>query len=375
LPSENTGGHGRGCNNRPQLDNAGLVFASDGDADRLSADDPHIEKDCDTSTLIRGTSTLEENETIGLSCFWRQYKDAGISQEVLDIIKESWRESTRTQYSTYVKRWELYCCKQNVDMFHPTLNDVLQFLHELHRNNLSYSAMNTARSALSCFIVIDNVMVGQHHIVKRFMRGIFQMKPTCSRYNAIWDVNIVLDYFRSLSDNNDLCLKTLSFKIATLLAITSSQRIDSLYSLKLSNMNMKDDKVVFALGKVKQSRPTFKSMFISLHALENDVKVCVVKTLQDYLRRTCVIRGKCDRIFISYMKPHKEVTKSTIARWVRSALCMAGIDVTVFSAHSTRAASTSALKAKNVPLKDVMNKAGWTCEKTFAKHYDLPIEH
>ena len=57
----------------------------------------------------------------------------------------------------------------------PTLMNVLEFLHtQLHA---SYSALNTARSGLSCVISIDNVPVGQHPLVCRFVKGAFERKP------------------------------------------------------------------------------------------------------------------------------------------------------------------------------------------------------
>ena len=47
-----------------------------------------------------------------------------------------------------------------------------------------------------------------------------------------------------------------------------------------------------------------------------------------------------------------------------------GIDINVFGAHSTRAASTSAAKAANVPIGLIMDAAGWTTASMFGKFYD-----
>ena len=73
------------------------------------------------------------------------------------------------------------------------------------------------------------------------------------------------------------------------------------------------------------------------------------------------------------MKPHKEVSKATISRWIKCLLSEAGIDTDIFSAHSTRAASSSAAKASHVPINDILKTAGWSSERTFAKHYCVPI--
>ena len=56
--------------------------------------------------------------------------------------------------------------------------------------------MNTARSALSAIILpTDNVNIGSHPIVSRFMKGIFKNNPPMPRYRTTWDVTLVLSYF------------------------------------------------------------------------------------------------------------------------------------------------------------------------------------
>ena len=54
---------------------------------------------------------------------------------------------------------------------------------------------------------------------------------------------------------------------------------------------------------------------------------------------------------------------------------LSGLDLTVFKAHSTRAASTSAAKRAQVPIQDihVIDKAGWSSAQTFATFYKREI--
>ena len=75
--------------------------------------------------------------------------------------------------------------------FSPDLNDVLEFLYNLL--NLSYSSLNTSRSALSC-IMIDKIPVGQHPVVCRFLKGAFEQNPPAHKYYGIWDVKQVLQF-------------------------------------------------------------------------------------------------------------------------------------------------------------------------------------
>ena len=51
----------------------------------------------------------------------------------------------------------------------------------------------------------------------------------------------------------------------------------------------------------------------------------------------------------------------------------AGIDTSIFKAHSTRSASTSAVKKDNIPIDHILKLAGWTNVRTFDKYYDKVV--
>ena len=54
------------------------------------------------------------------------------------------------------------------------------------------------------------------------MRGVYISRPTQSRYTIVWDIKVVLDYFK---DNKELSVKKLSLKTTTLVAFVSEQRV------------------------------------------------------------------------------------------------------------------------------------------------------
>ena len=51
---------------------------------------------------------------------------------------------------------------------------------------------------------------------------------------------------------------------------------------------------------------------------------------------------------------------------------MAGVDTEVFSAHSTRSASTLWAAAKGVPINDILRAANWSSQTTFEQYYFRP---
>lgn len=95
--------------------------------------------------------------------------------------------------------------------------------------------------------------------------------------------------------------------------------------------------------------------------------------LDNYLRVTRSLRPDgVTKLFIALRKPHNPASSTTIARWIKEVLCDAGIDISRFKAHSTRAASTSAARAMGIPLDEIMKVAGWSRVSTFETFYHKP---
>ena len=93
----------------------------------------------------------------------------------------------------------ILCYKENCFRFKPDLSNMLEFLYTLL--NLSYSSLNTARSALSCLVLIDKIPVGRHPVVCCFLKGAFEQKPPAHNYYGIWDANQVLQFLKAFSPN------------------------------------------------------------------------------------------------------------------------------------------------------------------------------
>ena len=80
------------------------------------------------------------------------------------------------------------------------------------------------------------------------------------------------------------------------------------------------------------------------------------------------------KLFLALIKPHKAVTSSTIARWLKSLLEAAGIDTTVFTAHSAQGASSSAAANLGITTNDILKAADWSSESVFQRFYYKPTE-
>ena len=81
------------------------------------------------------------------------------------------------------------------------------------------------------------------------------------------------------------------------------------------------------------------------------------------------------QLFISYVKPHRSVTRTSIARWIKLIMQKSGIDVSIFQPHSTRSASTSTAFQQGVSVPDILKKADWSNASVFHRFYNRPRVH
>ena len=136
--------------------------------------------------------TGESTEDVGNVLPWDSFRGQGLTDIV--ILLRSHRTTTLQAYRPHLEWWERYCIAHRVDPIMPSVGDTLSFLQSLlDLETLKYSALNTARSALSFIIILaDNQKFGDHPLVTRFMKGIFNLHPPTPRYINVWDPNEVL---------------------------------------------------------------------------------------------------------------------------------------------------------------------------------------
>ena len=97
------------------------------------------------------------------------------------------------------------------------------------------------------------------------MKGIFELRPPSPRYNFIWDVNIVFEYLKNI-DGDDVSLGVLTHKLAMLLALTTKQRVQTLHSIRIDNINFCDSYVNIPIRKLlKHSRCGNYKFSLNLH--------------------------------------------------------------------------------------------------------------
>ena len=240
----------------------------------------------------------------------------------------SWRSKTNKSYDSLFSKWNSWCTARGSDPISGPITEVLNFLANLYKEGYQYSSINSYCSDISLVHEkIDGYNIGQHPLVTRLIKEVFHVRPPLPRYTHTWSVQRVLDYLRSLGDNKDFSLKHLSWKVAMLLALTRPSRSADLSQLDLSRRVYKPDGVCFHPSSLaKQSRQSSKIANFFFLLFLDDILLCPIAAIKAYEEKTTLFRGKETRLLLATIKPHRAVSSSSVACWLKSLLEASGID-------------------------------------------------
>lgn len=296
----------------------------------------------------------------------------GITAAPAEIMLASITESTLKQYQSPINAWREYCNTNNLDFFSSSIPNIISFLTDRFNRGSSYNTLNSTRSALSLII---GPRLSEDDRIKRFLKGVFKLRPTIPKYDHVWDVSLVLNHFKNNNSNNNMSLEDLTKKAVTLIAISTGHRIQTISLIMINNIVQNVNQLQINIPDcIKTTAPGRYQPNLIIPFFQDEPKICPAKTLIDYMHRTKDHRSDVKNIFITYKKPYKKATVSTISRWIKDTLKNSGININIFTAYSTRHASTSAAAKKGVNIDEIRRTAGWTSQsQTFAKFYNRPI--
>ena len=182
------------------------------------------------------------------------------------------------------------------------------------------------------------------------MKAVFQLRPSFSSCRSTWDPELLLTYIKGLLANEDLSLIHLSLKLTALMLLVSGQRGLVLHLLDIRNMSVSDSRVSFQIGDyLKTTRPSCHMSELLFETYTPDNFLCVHSARIHYLDRTKDIRDSISSLFLSTKPPIKTASTDTLRCWTQDLMAAAGIDLMVFSPHSTRCTSSSKAALK-LPL-------------------------
>ena len=306
-------------------------------------------------------------------------RGAMLSEQATKIMDESRRQGTRRAYSHPWEEWVGWCEFWQEDPVQDPVELVANFLTEKFQSGLAYRTINVYRSAISAkHSLVQGLPVGQHAIIVKLLKGMFNEKPPQPKYMETWDAAVVLDHMRAQQPMDELLsLRDLSLKVCMLMALTSASRASELHKLKISSMLDKGEEIEFHIAELTKGRKFGNGpLVVKFVQYEADPKLNVVRCLRAYLEATDGLRApgvEGEQLLISFKQPHGALANSSVARWLKMNMQEAGIDTKVFQAHSTRAAATSKAESLGLSVQQIMDRANWKRAVTFRRYYPKEV--
>ena len=283
------------------------------------------------------------------------------------------RVSTTGAYSSPWNKWVLWCKQRKVDAISCPVTHVLDYLTRSFCQGLQYRTIGVHRSAISAYhSPVGNIPIGKHQDMCTLMTGVDNLRPPTTKHCTIWEVETVVKCLKEMRDDSNLSNKDLTFKTAMLLALTAMKRASKLHILDVRYMAVGEDRVRFQLAERPKHIRKRRGRPDPIKYLASEKTFCPVTTI-----KACTASWRENnlesRLFLSFVKPNKAVTTSTITLWLKEVLRTVGVGTTVFTGHSIRSASSSKAFAKGASIQDILKCGNWSRVSTWQYFYHKSI--
>jgi integrase len=321
-------------------------------------------------------------------------QQAGFSEEAALRISEHNRPSTNKLYQCRWGAFGRWCAERGTDPLQASVSVIADFLLSLFHKGLQPTSIRGYRTAISNTLKHQGMDVGADRQLGALLSNLQRECPRPVQSMPSWDLALVL---RSLTRHPYEPLKKasdkfLTFKTVFLVALATGCRVSEIHALDVSTIrhteghrelhispNLRflsktqralDTQRQLAVVKIKALAPSLQEDMVE------DRSLCPVRAVRYYLDRTSCHRRDQNRLFVSYISMHKEITKITISYWIKKVIQYAYTNwssedqsVLRFKAHDVRALAGSWAFRNSVPLVDIMQACSWKRHSTFSEFY------
>ena len=315
---------------------------------------------------------------------------------MINTIQCARAPSTRDAYDGKWRAFEDWCAPSLTIPFQASIVTILSFLQSLLEKGRAFSTVKVYLAAISaCHIGFGGKPVGQHRLVRQFMKGAHNLHPVSKPLVPSWDLALVLDSLSRapFEPLEGISMKLLSLKTALLLALVTARRVSDVHALSVSPECMRfngDARVVLKtnpaflpknrlLAPVPIELAAFYPPPFASDEERRGHNLCPVRMLKVYLDRTKAVRTTT-QLFVSWdpRAPGRPITKIRLSQWIVEAIEQAYTSrdrapPVGLRAHSTRGLAASWALCRGVSIQDVCSAASWASSSTFATFYSLDV--
>ena len=194
----------------------------------------------------------------------------------------------------------------------------------------------------------------------------------------------VLDYLRSpvFEPLTSCSLRDLTRKTLFLVSLATAKRVGELQAfsrvVSFSSTCAGLSYVPEFLAKTETTvRPLHRSFLIQslqdfVAGLQEELLLCPVRSLREYVKRTSKFVNRPHRLFVSPRCPSRAMSKNGISFLLHKIIVQSGAsseEVAVPRAHSIRGIATSSAFFKNWSISSVLESASWKSNSVFTSFY------
>ena len=325
----------------------------------------------------------------------------GYSRAAAAAIAKAHRPSTVALYDDKWGTFVTYSAKKKQDPLTASPQFVADFLlHLRSKRKLKGGTLATYLSAINTVLAVKNgssvAKVPELVALIKSLKKEDQANKAKLRPPA-WDLNVVLKALRSrpYEPLANASLEALTRKTAFLLALATAARVSELHALDVTRVKFQTKRhgnVLLGLAwdfLAKNQLPGQPDRQFSLTPLssivgsedEEELLLCPVRTLREYIKRTKATRGTRKKLFIPIKATSGEVSKNTVSFWLRSTILGAYQDAglpppAASNPHEIRAVSSTMALHSNCSLSAIMEGCFWKSSTVFSSHYlrDIAVE-
>ena len=286
---------------------------------------------------INATPIVPKNEIVGHSVFRQAFRNTSIPPEIANVITDLWRTATKSRYESVLRRWAIYATSRNADPYIADVNTVLGFLHGMYLNGCLYRGLCAACSALSSVATINGfVKLSEHPFISRYLKGIYNRHPVLPKYCNTWDMSLLLKYYNSIDNYENLQFKDLLKNTVVLFMILGARRKQALFTITVDDIVVEENKIVLLPNKTLKHTNTCRPLEpLIYHRYRANNKLCIVECVNFYLGVwEKLVDANVMEFIITYGKPLEPASSDTISPWIKDEFGKAGITTNVYTAHS-----------------------------------------
>ena len=218
---------------------------------------------------------------------------------------------------------------------------------------------------------------GSNNHVSRLFKYFWRQRPSLPRYLVTWDVSQLLTFLKSWHPIKDLTLEQLTLKTVALVAVTSSDRAQTLESIDINHSTLTNDAILFPIYTLLKGSKKNRPIRVVTCVKWKEAALNVADYVVGYLGRVFKFRMKAVRLglpkprqlFLSYYTG-KPIRRNTIAKYLLKVMDLAGIDTTCFKAHSTCNVGPSLISRKGASPNQILAQGDWRQIETFNRFYN-----